>query len=222
MEELLCVQNELKRPQLTNIAPVCRTSELKCCQQRPDQSTGEGWRITWLTSHWGLKSVSWTLVPIAVWGLWIPEIRDSMSSTACWLAGQPLKVSQGGHVGYPMLIHGTLRWLCTSKLSLCTERPDSSSSGNVLCPCALRTETSAPVIISSSIYSPVRHRLFQQYGVLCKFWSVQTELGEWPGNWTGFCWQGSQRHNTQEQHWLEMAWSWLHMGFDDFFKNIHS
>lgn len=90
MEELLCVQNELKCPQLPNTAPVCRTSE--CSQQRPNQSSGEGWSITWLTSHWGFKSPSWALDPIAVWGLWMSEIRDSVSSTACWqacLSGHP-------------------------------------------------------------------------------------------------------------------------------------
>lgn len=47
------------------------------------------------------------------------------------LAGLPLRVSQGVRVGYPMLTHGTLRWLYPSKLSLCTERPESSSRDNV-------------------------------------------------------------------------------------------
>lgn len=181
MEELLCVQNELKCLQLPNIAPVCRSSELKCSQQRPNQSTGEGWSITWLTSHWGLKSVSWTLVPIAVWSLWIPEISESVSRS-------------GKTCPVPFQI-----------VPVCRKARELLQGQCQLCPCALRTEISTPVIISSTIYPTVSHRLFQQYGVLCKFWSVQRELGEWHDNWAVFCWQGAQRHSTEEQHWQETA-----------------
>lgn len=104
------------------------------------------------------------------------------------LAGLPLRGSQGSHGGYPTHTWHTEVTVPFQIVPVPRKGRELLQGQCQLCPCALRTETSAPLIISASTSSAVNNRLFQQHGVLCKFWSVQTELGEWHGNWAGFCW----------------------------------